>query len=72
MEAVYTLLVQVGRADGDGLPDDAILSLEQALEHIAEDECVEVTPSFVRLRKVDLDQTVRARAAKKAKTAAES
>ena len=35
------------------------LSLEQALELIAEDECVEVTPSAVRLRKVILDQTVR-------------
>ena len=33
------------------------LSLEQALELIAEDECVEVTPTSVRLRKVVLDQT---------------
>ena len=30
------------------------LSLEQALELIREDECVEVTPSFIRLRKVEL------------------
>ena len=45
------------------------LSLEQALELIAEDECVEVTPASVRLRKVELDQTVRARTAKRAKTA---
>ncbi len=44
------------------------LSLEQALELIAEDECAEVTPTSVRLRKVILDQTVRARAAKRAKT----
>ena len=43
------------------------LSLEQALELIAEDECVEVTPRSVRMRKVILDQTVRARAAKRAK-----
>ena len=47
-----------------------VLSLEQALEHIAEDECVEVTPSFVRIRKVELDQNLRARASKRAKTAA--
>jgi GTP-binding protein len=47
-----------------------LLSLEQALEHIAEDECVEVTPSFVRIRKVELDQNLRARSAKRAKTAA--
>ena len=45
------------------------LSLEQALEMIAEDECVEVTPTSVRLRKVILDQTIRARTAKRAKTA---
>src|SRR5438270_2453632 len=37
------------------------LSLEQALEFIREDECVEVTPSVVRLRKVVLDQSERAR-----------
>jgi GTP-binding protein len=43
------------------------LSLEQALEIIAEDECAEVTPASVRLRKVTLDQTIRARAAKRAK-----
>ena len=44
-----------------------VLSLEQALELIAEDECVEVTPASVRLRKVVLDQTIRARSAKRAK-----
>jgi GTP-binding protein len=44
------------------------MSLEQALEHIADDECVEVTPTSVRLRKVVLDQTERGRAAKRAKT----
>jgi len=48
------------------------LSLEQALELIAEDECVEVTPASVRLRKVHLDQTVRARHAKHAKAAAQA
>jgi GTP-binding protein len=37
------------------------LSLEQALEYIREDECVEVTPQSVRLRKVLLDQAERAR-----------
>ncbi|HXQ91202.1 MAG TPA: translational GTPase TypA, partial [Acidimicrobiales bacterium] len=37
------------------------LSLEQALEFIGEDECVEVSPHSVRLRKVILDQSVRGR-----------
>jgi GTP-binding protein len=37
------------------------LSLEQALEFIREDECVEVTPTTVRMRKVVLDQSERGR-----------
>ena len=43
------------------------LSLEQALEYIAEDECVEITPKIVRLRKTVLDSGERARTLKKAK-----
>ncbi len=39
-----------------------VLSLEQALEFCREDECVEVTPGFVRIRKVLLDASERARA----------
>ncbi|HET8927389.1 MAG TPA: translational GTPase TypA [Microbacterium sp.] len=38
------------------------LSLEESLEFAREDECVEVTPEKVRIRKVVLDQTERARA----------
>jgi GTP-binding protein len=38
------------------------MSLEQALEFIRSDECVEVTPNHIRLRKVILDQTERVRA----------
>ncbi len=37
------------------------LSLEQSLEFCREDECVEVTPSAVRIRKVVLDQNDRAK-----------
>ncbi len=47
-----------------------MLSLEQALEFCRADECVEVTPASVRLRKVVLDRTARGRAAARAKTAA--
>jgi GTP-binding protein len=39
-----------------------VLSLEQALEFCREDECVEVTPATVRMRKVILDGSERARA----------
>ncbi len=45
------------------------LSLEQALEFIREDECVEVTPNHVRLRKVLLDQQGRVKAGRRAKPA---
>ncbi|GHJ44853.1 GTP-binding protein [Catellatospora sp. TT07R-123] len=45
------------------------LSLEQALEFCREDECVEVTPAAVRIRKVILDQTQRGRLAARRKHA---
>ena len=45
------------------------LNMEGALEFCAEDECVEVTPAIVRIRKVILDQGERARAASRAKKA---
>jgi GTP-binding protein len=41
------------------------LSLEQALEFIKEDECVEVTPRTVRLRKVKLEAMARVRASRR-------
>ncbi len=44
-------------------------SLEHALEFIADDECVEVTPTTVRLRKVALPAMERARALKARKSA---
>jgi GTP-binding protein len=40
-----------------------LLSLDQALEYIREDECVEVTPSDIRLRKVELSAQKRQSAA---------
>jgi GTP-binding protein len=43
------------------------LSLEQALEFIRDDECVEVTPKSIRLRKVELNGSKRASLASKAK-----
>jgi GTP-binding protein len=42
-----------------------VLSLEQSLEFCREDECVEVTPNTVRLRKVTLDAATRYREAKR-------
>ena len=44
-----------------------IMSLEQAMEYINEDEAVEVTPKSIRLRKLELDRVTRGRAAKNAR-----
>jgi GTP-binding protein len=43
------------------------LTLEECLEFAREDECVEVTPEVVRIRKVVLDQTERARSLSRTK-----
>ncbi|MBO9627735.1 MAG: translational GTPase TypA, partial [Microbacterium sp.] len=43
------------------------LTLEESLEFAREDECVEVTPETVRIRKVELDATTRGRMASRAK-----
>jgi len=42
------------------------LSLDQALEYIRTDECVEVTPDHIRLRKVALDMNDRVKLARQA------
>ena len=44
------------------------MSLEQSLEFCRDDECIEVTPETVRIRKVVLDQKQRGRAAARAKS----
>lgn len=44
-----------------------LMGLEQALEFAAADECVEVTPDSIRIRKIILNQNERARATKRAK-----
>ncbi|MGH2993876.1 MAG: translational GTPase TypA [Solirubrobacterales bacterium] len=45
------------------------LSLDQALEFLREDECVEITPNAVRLRKAELGKTERRKAMRRAKAA---
>jgi GTP-binding protein len=43
------------------------LTLDEALEFVREDECVEVTPENVRMRKVELGKTERVKAARQAR-----
>jgi len=56
-----------GSEDYERMTPPTVFSLEQALEFIADDEAVEVTPKAVRLRKVILDQSTRGRLRKNAK-----
>jgi GTP-binding protein len=56
----------VGKDENYQLYPPKILSLEEALEFIAEDELVEITPRVIRLRKRHLDPSSAKQAAKKA------
>lgn len=56
-----------GSDDSIRLTPPRILSLEQALEFINDDELLEVTPESLRIRKKILDSNMRAKAAKRAK-----
>ncbi|MGV6813911.1 MAG: translational GTPase TypA, partial [Phycisphaerales bacterium] len=48
------------------------LSLEQSLEYIDDDELVELTPKSIRIRKIELNESMRRRTARQEKSAAKS
>ncbi|GGE64208.1 translational GTPase TypA [Nesterenkonia cremea] len=56
----------------EGLTPPTRLTLEESLEFANEDECVEVTPENIRIRKVTLDSSERMKEARKRKNAAQS
>ncbi len=60
-EKKLTNMRAAGSDDGIKLTPPRPMSLEHALEFIAPDECLEVTPSSVRMRKTELDAGARAR-----------
>lgn len=45
-----------------------LLTLEECMEYIQQDECIEVTPNFIRMRKVQLDENERLRTSKQMKS----
>lgn len=53
-----------GKDDNVGLPPKIDFSLEEAMEYIAKDEYVELTPVSIRIRKILLDENERKRASK--------
>ncbi|GEP91582.1 GTP-binding protein [Chitinophaga terrae (ex Kim and Jung 2007)] len=62
------------RASGsDGAANIApkiLMTLEECMEYIQHDECIEVTPNFIRMRKTILDEEERKRSAKSLKAEA--
>jgi GTP-binding protein len=55
----------VMKDDKQDLPPPRVMSLEQAIAYIQDDELVEVTPKSIRLRKRFLDANDRKRESKK-------
>ena len=47
-----------------------LMTLEECMEYIQQDECIEVTPKFIRMRKVILDEDERKKQAKRFSTQA--
>jgi GTP-binding protein len=63
-EKKLTNMRQANADELERLIPPRLLSLEQALEFCREDECIEVTPTAVRIRKVILDKNERDRSRK--------
>ncbi|HEY0732010.1 MAG TPA: translational GTPase TypA, partial [Chitinophagaceae bacterium] len=42
-----------------------LMTLEECMEYIQQDECIEVTPNFIRMRKVILNEDERKKVQKK-------
>ncbi|MEN9454439.1 MAG: hypothetical protein RLZZ19_926, partial [Actinomycetota bacterium] len=66
-EKKLTNIRSAGADEMERLIPPKILNMEQALEFCREDECIEVTPTMVRVRKVIFDGNERARLTSKAK-----
>lgn len=50
-----------GKDDGSKIAPKIEFSLEEAMEYVQEDECVEITPKIIRMRKLILNETDRKR-----------
>jgi GTP-binding protein len=53
-----------GSDDATRIAPKTLLTLEECMEYIQFDECIEVTPNFIRMRKVILDEEERKKVAK--------
>ncbi len=57
-----------GSDDASRAAPKILMTLEECMEYIQQDECIEVTPKSVRMRKVILDENDRSRASKQMKS----
>ncbi|HLF46392.1 MAG TPA: translational GTPase TypA [Chitinophagaceae bacterium] len=57
-----------GSDDATRIQPKTQLSLEECMEYIQQDECIEVTPNFIRMRKVILSEDERKKVQKKMET----
>ena len=54
-----------GSDDATRIAPKTVMSLEECMEYIQQDECIEVTPNFIRMRKVILNEDDRKKVQKK-------
>ncbi len=54
-----------GSDDATRIAPKTLMTLEECMEYIQQDECIEVTPNFIRMRKVILDENERVKQSKK-------
>jgi GTP-binding protein len=54
-----------GSDDANRIAPKKLLSLEECMEYIEYDECIEVTPNFIRMRKIILNEDDRKKAEKR-------
>ncbi len=59
-----------GSDDATRIAPKIQMTLEECMEYIQEDECIEVTPNFIRMRKVILNEDERKKVQKKMETEA--
>lgn len=58
-----------GSDDATKIAPKTLMTLEECMEYIQHDECIEVTPNFIRMRKVILNEEERKKVQKKMETA---
>ena len=54
-----------GSDDATRIAPKTLMTLEECMEYIQQDECIEVTPNYIRMRKVILDENERLKQSKR-------